>query len=302
MKHLMWSSVSCAASSTDECPVAQYTPPATASTSAAAAASADMRRHPHACRHGAALAKPRSPRLQAGRRRLAQRHPAARKQGTHLALLLGRPPAVGAPLEMRGDHGRVAGRGLAVHERGQERLHLATVGALGGKLQHHAWPSVPVRRSRAPARAVSAAVQQLPAARNARHHGANRHRQRVGDLLVGQILHVAQPDGLAKGLGQRVDGGPDVGVAQIAQQHGFRRRSGRPRRRLRHRQPRQRSRCRTTPAPARRRGADCATCCEGWYRARPSGWCPARTARARGAPSNRCPAPDRARRRRRGSA
>ena len=71
----------------------------------------------------------------------------------------------------------------------------------------------PGSAGRRPGRAVGQRLaQQHPAAVDARADGADLDAERGGDLLVGQLLEVAQHDGDAEVRRQRVERGLDLGV------------------------------------------------------------------------------------------
>ena len=55
-------------------------------------------------------------------------------------------------------------------------------------------------------------IQLLAASRQARHHGADRDVEHVGNFLVRQLVHVAQPDHFAKCVGEPVERRLQIGV------------------------------------------------------------------------------------------
>ena len=106
-------------------------------------------------------------------------------------------------LEMRGDLGRDGLGQLAVHEA-RDPLGVAA----------HSRP--PRREGRA---------QQRAPAVDSRHHGSDRHAERLRDLRVAQLLQVAQDDGRAEALGQRRERALQVLVPR--RERVLRRRDGR---------------------------------------------------------------------------
>lgn len=64
--------------------------------------------------------------------------------------------------------------------------------------------------------------KKLTAAADARHDGANRATDGIGDLFVAEFLHVGEDNCFGIGLGQLTEGGQDFGIGEFVVAYGCR--------------------------------------------------------------------------------